>query len=102
MVDFPAWFCFAQNMHCQCIYGKQKMEAVMTKKNSTALIAAALVAFAAPAIAAPHSSADLSAAFAVMALGNPHPVRQIASADEAAFDSKQTEDRRNAELSNWE
>lgn len=74
----------------------------MTKKITKILAAVALVAFTAPAIAAPHASADLSAALAMMALGNPHSVRQIASADEVAPEGKRAEEQRSTELSNWE
>lgn len=74
----------------------------MTHKLSVILSAAALLAFAAPAGAAPQSSPHPALAAEVMAVGNPHSRQQIASADEARLDSKQTEDRRRAEVSSWE
>ncbi|CAA7611387.1 exported hypothetical protein [Candidatus Terasakiella magnetica] len=74
----------------------------MTPKLSVILSAAALLALATPAGAAPQSSLRPTMAAEVMALGNPHPRQQIASADEARLESKRTEDRRRAELSEWE
>ena len=74
----------------------------MTNKITKILSAVALMAFAVPVTAAPHSSADLSAALEVMALGNPHAVHQIALADETSREGKPVEDQRHAELSNWE
>lgn len=74
----------------------------MTEEITKFISAVALVVFATPAIAAPHSSIDLLPAAEVMALGNPHLIRQSISADEASLGDKRAEDLRLAELSKWE
>ncbi|CAA7620907.1 exported hypothetical protein [Candidatus Terasakiella magnetica] len=78
------------------------MEAIMTKKITAILSAFALGVWAAPAMAAPPTSPDLSKAADVMAVGNPHPIHQIAAADEIHLENKRIEERRRAELSEWE
>lgn len=77
----------------------------MTKKITAILSAFALGALAVPALAAPHPAPDSPKAAdmaGVMAVGNPHSIRQVASADETRLENMRIEERRRAELSEWE